>query len=573
MIARGYQDEAKASVLAEWEKVRSTLVVMATGLGKTYLATMLAEARRSHGRGLFLCHSSELVWQAYDAFKGAMGEEPDVEMGRYRAVTNPLSGRLSPIVIGTVQTQYSGNNGQGRMTRLRDIGTLLLDEAHHYVSEAWLRVIRHHQRENPDMKIVGFTATPDRLDKKAMGRVFDSVAYRYGISDGIEHGWLVPVDQYTAHMSDLNLAEVPATAAGDLNPDVLAEVLEQKKNLFAMADQIVDRVGDRKTLVFASSVRHAELLAAIFNDRKKSAGAEWVCGETDPLVRRDMFRRFYRRDFQFLCNVDVATEGFNDEGVEVVAVGRPTCSRSKYTQMAGRGTRVLPGVVDYYDHADDRKVAIGESDKPCVELIDFVGNAGRHKLVTAVDILGGNYDEEVVARVKKKSEGRAVNVTDELEAEWAKLKQERADDASLEASRLAQLRVTSNTLFEAVDPFNSAGDRAGANMKRHEPQKRGSPATESQLRMLANSAPKGTKLSALTIGQAGALISEIRRRRDKGLCSIDQSRALRKNGLPPDVPRSTAKVWMDRLAANRWQVPPEVWAEARLYRETAKETA
>lgn len=74
-----------------------------------------------------------------------------------------------------------------------------------------------------------------------------------------------------------------------------------------------------------------------------------------------------------------------------MAIARPTMSRALYTQMAGRGTRVLPNVVDGLNTPEERRKAIVESAKPNVEIIDFVGNSSKHRLVTSADILGGKY--------------------------------------------------------------------------------------------------------------------------------------------------------------------------------------
>jgi len=568
MVPRDYQSRARDRIAEEWQKVRATLAVMATGLGKTYLATMIAEDRIDMGSTLFLCHRQELVWQTVNTFAKALGEAPEVEMGKYHAVLGRFNGKASPVIVSTVQTQYSGMAGKGRMSKFdpKKISTIVVDEAHHYVSPSFLRVVRYYTIGNPRAKVLGITATPDRRDKLAMGKLFDSVAIEYGIREGIDDGWLVPIDQYTGILTHMDLSNV-GQVAGDLNPEQLAEVMEQKKNLFGMAEQVLARVGDRKTLIFASSVKHAELLAAILNDRAKSRVAEYVHAETPEAERADILKRFYARQFQFLCNVGICTEGFNDEGIEVVVCGRPTTSRALYTQMAGRGTRTLPGVVDQWDNADDRRVAIAESAKPNLELIDFVGNAGRHKLVTGVDILGGRYDEETIRRVKEAGEGRAVDITAELEAEWAAVQAERRAEAEIEAARLAQVRIDHQCLFEEVDPFSHARGTAGRGRKTITAS-RNDPATEAQKRWLASRAPRGTNLAELTIGQAGAMMSEIKRRSRLNLCSIGQAKVLRSKGLPDEVPRDTARVWMDRIARAGWSVPAEVRNEAALYAQT-----
>ena len=95
----------------------------------------------------------------------------------------------------------------------------------------------------------------------------------------------------------------------------------------------------------------------------------------------------------------VATEGWDCPSVQMVVMARPTKSRSLYAQMLGRGTRPLPGVVDEAGSTPgERRYAIEESDKPVCEVLDFAGNAGRHHLVTVVDLMEGDWPEPVRQR-------------------------------------------------------------------------------------------------------------------------------------------------------------------------------
>lgn len=565
---RPYQVAAHDGIRACWADKPSTLAVMATGLGKTVLAAMVALERMGLGRVLFICHREELVWQAAEKMHAVTGLQPGIEMANY-AAHGDMFGRTAPVVIATVQTMFSGWQGRGRMSRYdpAEFSTLIVDEAHHYTAAAYARVVAYF-RQNPALRLLGITATPDRADGVAMGKIFESVAFDYGIRAGIDDGWLVPVDPWTGTLSELNLSEI-GSVAGDLNAKQLEAVMEQKANLFGVADKTLERVGRRKTLVFASGVRHAELLAAILNDRRPGS-ARWVSGETNTDVRRQMFADFAaydgdRRGFQFLVNVGVATEGFDDPGIECVVIARPTKSRSLFTQMCGRGTRVLPGVVDQYEHAEDRKVSIAESAKPGMMLIDFAGNAGRHKLVGPLDILGGDYDADVVSRAKQKatdadrarpSEELLAEAQAEIDAERLAEERERAD----EAARLARLRFEAQCRFERVNVF----DRETTEAPRREVwSEAGERPTDAQLAFLARHAPRGTEVELLTRGQAGRLVGEIRRRFKSGLCTLNQKRVLERQGLPGDILRETANAWLNEISANDWRVPRGIRLQAQ----------
>jgi superfamily II DNA or RNA helicase len=554
IVERPYQMAARQATEALWAKHAAVLDVLATGLGKTILSACAANARRDLGRTMFICHREELVWQAVRAFRDVTGEEPAVEMARFDA-TGDLYGSKAGVVVSTVQTQYSGQGGAGRMTRFdpAEFATLIVDEAHHYIAPSYKRVIDYYQR-NPALRTMGITATPDRADKLAMGRLFGAVGYDYGIRPAIDDGWLVPVDQWTGTLTDLDLAGLH-NVGGDFNAEELAEVMERHGNVFGVAEKTLERIGDRHTLVFAAGVRHGQMLTAIFNDRKAGC-AEFICDKTPRDERREILSRYSRSGFQILVNVGICTEGFDDPGIECIVIARPTQSRCLYAQMIGRGTRPLKFVVDPYEHADDRRVAIGESSKPCVEIIDWVGNAGRHKLVTVADILGGDYDTDVIARVNARctDAAQAQNITEALQEEWARAKKEAA--RRREDERLARLQFNANAAFEFVDPFNH--ESGGNPNRRQATMKSDNRPTDKQIRFLDGRLPKNIDLDRLTKGQAGKWISEIMSRMNEGKCTLKQAAILRERGLPDDVPMPQAKAWIDSIAANGWRTPPDL---------------
>jgi hypothetical protein len=92
--------------------------------------------------------------------------------------------------------------------------------------------------------------------------------------------------------------------------------------------------------------------------------------------------------------------------------------------------------------------------------------------------------------------------------------------------------------------------------------KRAGPPSASQITFLERHAPKGTQIDRLNMGEAGAMVGEIKRRFKLKLCSIAQAKKLKEFGLPGDVPRDRAKAWLDRIAANKWQCTPDVRREA-----------
>lgn len=524
MRLRDYQEAAAEGILREFGEHSSTLAVLPTGLGKTVLFADVI--RRMHERGtraMVLAHREELVTQAADKIRRVTGLDAQIEMGEYHVTT--MFGEMPPVVVSTVQTHCAGGDGGGRMSKFdpADFGLVVIDEAHHATSSTYRRCVDWYRR-NADCKVLGVTATPDRADEAALGQVFESVAYEYGVLDAIRNGWLVPIEQQMVTVGTLDFSGV-RTTAGDLNQGDLAEVMEDERNLQGVAAPTVEICGDRRAIVFAATVAQAERLAEILN-RYRPDGAAWVCGKTDRDERRKTLADFRAGRLQFVVNVGVLTEGFDDAGVEVVVMARPTKSRALYAQMAGRGTRpaedVAAGLGDV-PTAAERCAMIRASSKPSCLIVDFAGNAGRHKLCCSADILGGSIDDEVVAEVSRRvrEDGRPVDVAEELE----KVRTEVAERKRREASARAGLRARAQFLVTKIDPFDQ-WDIAPVRERGWDRGRRFSP---KQSQVLLERI--GVDPERIPYGQGKQLLDEYFRRMQCGLASLKQAALLRKRGF------------------------------------------
>ena len=190
---REYQRRISDNVLDEFDRVDSTLVVGATGVGKTVIFADIIQ-RMQPARAMVLANREELIFQARERIMDFTGLDCDIEMGELVAKRQSLF--ASPVVISTVQTQCSIAGDHRRMGRFdpKEFGLLILDEAHMAVADTWKDCINYY-RQNPKLKVLGVTATPDRHDREALSQIFQSVADTYEILDAIEDGWLVPVMQ------------------------------------------------------------------------------------------------------------------------------------------------------------------------------------------------------------------------------------------------------------------------------------------------------------------------------------------------------------------------------------------
>jgi len=537
---RPYQDAAVHAIETEWRNVTSTLLVLPTGCGKTITFAEIIR-RVFPRRALVLGHREELIFQAKEKIETITGWRVDVEMGEYKAEMSCLFGGPR-VVVSTIQTQCSGGDGSGRMTRFdpRLFGVVVVDESHHSTSATYRRVLDYYTTSNPDCHVLGVTATPDRADEEALGQVYDTVAYDYEIADAITDGWLVPVNQQMVHVEGLDFSRC-RTTAGDLNGADLAAVMEYEQNLHEVVAPTIEIIRDRRTLVFASSVDHAERMAEMFN-RHRPGMACSISGKTPKSDRRKILRDFASGQIQVVCNCAVLTEGFDNPGVEVVIMARPTKSRSLYAQMAGRSLRPAENIAhDLNDHAsaEARKALIDSSKKPSALIVDFVGNAGRHKLCSSVDILGGKESDEIreLAARKITEASCPINVDDAiLEAEKEREEQEKA-----EAAKRAKLKARAKFKMQSVNPFDVM------DLRPVKPRgwDKGKKLTDKQIALLNK---QGIDAENMPYSQAKQLLNELFRRWDGGMCSFAQAKILRKRNLPTDVTREEASKMIGEIA-------------------------
>lgn len=514
---------------------------MPTGTGKTQVFVSIGD-RQQYGRVLVLAHRDELINQARDRITQMVGERPDVEKAEQRADRNPWW--RTKFVVSSIQTQNAGNGRRMKRFDPKEFSLVIVDEAHHAVAASYQKVLEHY-RQNDAIKILGVTATPDRTDELALGKIFRSVAWNYELQSAIEDGWLVPIRPNMVHINGLELSDVH-TLGGDFNLGELEQVLSYERPLHGMCDATIQLAGDRKTMMFCASVPHAERCMEIVN-RHKPGHAQMVSAKTPMELRRQIISDFSAGSFQFMVNVGVFTEGYDEPGIRVISMCRPTKSRSLYTQMVGRGTRVLPELPINETDAAGRRNLIAGSDKPHLEIYDFVGNSGRHKLVTAVDILGGNYEDAVVERAKEQAEGAdgAIDIDHELAAAEEYIRKTRERDLRQKIKVNAKYSVTS------LDPY----DILGVTKPAAKGWNTGRPVSDKMSEFLRN---KGVDPTLMTFDEAKGMVGKLIERTSHGWCTFKQAKTLRRFGYEPKGIRfSEASRLIDQIAGNGWRRPDD----------------
>lgn len=523
---RPYQQEAVDAVFRDWQEHRTCLVVLPTGMGKTRVATDVIA--RTVGRSLFLAHREELITQAATAIHRDSGLFVCIEKAEQRA---PKHG--NQVVVATVQSLKGPRLKQWPRDAFK---TIVVDEAHRCISTTYQAILDHFSAAN----VLCITATPDRSDKKALSTVVDTVSYKIEMQDAIEDGWLCPIRVHQVDIADMDISNV-RTKGGDLSDGDLEQMMASDQLLHSIAVPLIKETGDRPTLVFTPGVQSAHQLAKVLSAYTDPSRVASLDGGSNKDDRKRVIKDYMEGRIQYLVNCALFTEGFDAPTTACVAIARPTKSRSLYAQMVGRGTRIAPG-----------------KDHGCL-ILDFKGNAGRHKLVNPVDILGGKLPGEVQEAVARAIErGESLDVLEALKAEADRLAHERLERQLAEQDRYKMLATVKYSMSE-VNPFEVIKEMIGHTMQYSDgfaPR-----ATEAQLKFLERmNVPVDVRL---TKASASKMIDKFLERRNQNMCTYKQAATLAKWGMSASISFPEATAIMGRAKANGWRPTRDDWAKYR----------
>jgi superfamily II DNA or RNA helicase len=548
---RDFQLDALDGIRSAFERSQTALLVLPTGGGKTNVFAWWLQ--KMAPRHMVVAHREELIWQAQRRIEGICGWEVGVEMADWKTSEDDLY-EPKRTVTSTVQTQIAGSGDAKRMASFdpMDFSALVVDEAHRAAAPSYRSVIDHYC-QNPDLKCLGVTATPNRHDEKALGEIFGEIAYCMDYLDAARLGWLVPVRTRAARVEALDLTTV-GVAGGEFKQEELQAVCKRDKVVYSTA-LIMKELEPKKTLAFCVGVQQAEALCDVLVS--EGVKSEWVCGRTPKDQRRAMLKRFADGETTTVVNVGVLTEGFDDPSIERIVMARPTMSDGLYRQMMGRGTRTLPGVVDGLDEKDDRLDAIKTSSKSHLEVIDLVGTSrmGREPIV-ATDALAGDWSEEVTeeaARMAQDSDD-VMDVEELLEKAHQKLDDEErlkreaeAKEARDRQQRLRHgIRVTGRVVIDDADSPSQIDRLMGTQGHRQRGFYRGRRPSEKMVAVLERAGIPHDEET--TWEDAHRWIGKVVSRRTAGLASFKQVRALERFGWTPFDGRKLEKVTFEEAS-------------------------
>lgn len=351
---RPYQKEAVQATIKHFQhSLDPAVVVLPTGAGKSLVIAQLAALAK--GRVLVLAHVKELVEQNHAKYC-----QYGVQGGVYSAGLKQKQTEQQ-VIFASVQSLACN------LDSFQDAYSLLVIDECHRVSgdeeSQYGRIIAHLKSQNPQLKVLGLTATPYRMGigwiyqyhhygitRSIEPRPFSRCIYELPLSYMIKAGYLTKPQMIDAAIAQYDFSQLSSNAFGEFNAGEVNELLARHPRVTeGIVEQLVSLAAERQgVMIFAATVEHAHEISAYL----PSGEAALISGDTPLRERDDLIAAFKRRDIKYLVNVAVLTTGFDAPHVDLIAILRPTQSQSLFQQIVGRGLRLAPGkedclVIDY----------------------------------------------------------------------------------------------------------------------------------------------------------------------------------------------------------------------------------
>src|SRR5262249_16516858 len=368
------QEALDALVRTRAEGNAAGLVVLATGLGKTWLAAF-DTSRTDYRRVLFVAHREEILDQAYQTFRRI---RPEAHLGLY---TGEEKDGNADVLFASVQT-LSRARHLDQFTR--DVfDYIVIDEFHHAAAATYRRIIDHF---TPRF-LLGLTATPERSDGgDLLALCGENLVYQCDLAEGIRRNLLVPFHYYGVP-DEVDYPNIPGRSSR-FDEEALTRAVATTSRAQNALEQWRQR-GGRRTLAFCCSMRHADFMATFFRESGIKAAA--VHSGQDSAPRALSLERLEDGELDVVFAVDMLNEGVDLPNVDTIMMLRPTESRVLWLQQFGRGLRKAEA-------------------KPHVTVIDYIGNH-RTFLIKPQTLLGLPEGDVAVAQALERAvAGRLQNL-------------------------------------------------------------------------------------------------------------------------------------------------------------------
>ena len=350
-----YQREMIERIETAFKSYRSVMVQMPTGTGKTVLLTeqVKSEERRVKNPCVWIVvHRRELVEQ----IKETLAKQLDSSLFTFPSSLKPSDSSLFTFHFSLTPRVFSIQWLSRHYHELDERPSLIIiDEAHHAVARTYKEVMDAY----PEAKKLGLTATPCRLNRKGFTDLFDVLLQSWSYNKFIADGWLSLYDYMSVKTDSLDQQMVfgltKRGADGDFSLREMSEKLDVRPSIERLCDTVMRYAPDKKGIVYAIDIKHAEHIAEYYRERGLNAVA--ISSKTPAEERKSIIDRFRNSNdslkntncqvldspIRILVNVDLFGEGFDCPDVEFIQLARPTLSLSKYLQQVGRGMRVYEG--------------------------------------------------------------------------------------------------------------------------------------------------------------------------------------------------------------------------------------
>ena len=467
-----------------------------------------------------LAHRGELLDQSADKLAKSTGLMTATEKAQETCLTSWYR-----VVVGSIQTMT-------RDARLNQFpkdyfGTIIVDEAHHAISDSYLKVLNYFE----DANVLGVTATPDRGDMKNLGKYFESLAYEYSLPKAIKQGYLSKIKALTIPLK-LDLTGV-GQQAGDFKAADIGTALDPY--LHQIADEMAANCRDRKSVVFLPLIKTSQKFTQMLQDRGFRA-AEVNGGSEN---RAEILADFDAGKYDVLCNSMLLTEGWDCPSVDCIVVLRPTKIRSLYSQMVGRGTRLFPGK----DH---------------LLLLDFLWHTEKLELCHPAHLIAEN--EEIANKITENIEeaGEAVDLEAAEEQAEKDVLSEREEAL---AAALAAMKTRKKKL---VDPLQFEMSIQAEDLASYIPSFgwEMAPPSDKQKETLEKMGIYSDEID--NAGKANLLLDRLSARRSEGLTTPKQIRFLEGKGFKHvgTWDFNQARKLIDRIAGNNWRIPSGIMPDS-----------
>ncbi len=322
------------------EGKRKGLVILATGLGKTYLSAF--DFRSMGGeRALFVAHREEILERSAESWATIF---PGRSIGM---LTGKKSETEADLLFASVQTLAR----QPQLQRFHPdhFDYIVIDEFHHAAATTYRKIIEYF---NPRF-LLGLTATPDRTDGASLLELCgDNIVFRRDLVHGISAKLLVPFRYYGVKDS-LDFAPIPWRSGRFVSAELTKNLNTETRAAQALGEYQSKGPDKRCTLAFCCSTEHADFMAEYFNTQGHPAAS--VHSKPSSAPRAQSLKRLKSGELEIICAVDIFNEGLDVPSINTILMLRPTQSPIIFLQQLGRGLRRAP-------------------DKPFLTIIDFIGN-------------------------------------------------------------------------------------------------------------------------------------------------------------------------------------------------------